>query len=258
MTRPTQNIGSVIFLIFSCCSPHTIDIENSVPSLELAKEFKATKTELISVKREPGLIAFKIEGGGHSLSATVDKSGLVTILDYPSEWRGNLSLLRGDDNNIPSAFSLMECEKIRKEAQSYFLPEIIRFHYRSRIRFEVPLFLSYGFLGIIRETLEKMGHHFPLLILKNPADTIFCESSLKLSDNAITKILGEPWMLEEELNLCRRGLLPSLYERDLIINSGDVLCDLIHGDAELVMTHKIKGEDRAIKIVYGPMEVKIK
>lgn len=206
--------------------------------------------------RRPSL---RIEFGGMKLSATIDEIGTVTILNYPDHWEGEAALIRFDGTTTgEEPFSPRHCEHIRHTASVTHSGSFVRNGFHSLVSFEIPAFLSSEFMTVVREAAEAAGLNFSALYLKNPVDKINNHLDLTLSDTAISGLLGNIGALKEQVHLGRKGMEKGPLEKEVILYSADLICDLISGDAKITMTYPISGENRAIKVTYKMMENKLK
>jgi hypothetical protein len=80
---------------------------------------------------------------------------------------------------------------------------------------------------------------------------------LVFKDGAISNILGDTKDFSHDLNVGKFGMEIGDNEKQLLIYSGDILCDLISGNAELVISYPINNENSVIKVKYGPLKLKI-
>ena len=76
-------------------------------------------------------------------------------------------------------------------------------------------------------------------------------------EKAISRQIGNFEELTGQLDLSHKGSLQGSFEQKLIIASGDVLCDLISGEAKMVMSYPIENEEKVIRVDYMPVEVRL-
>jgi hypothetical protein len=191
--------------------------------------------------------------GGYNFVGQVDDIGAVTILNYPDEWQGEITLIRFDDQNIQSPFSPDHCQSIRDKASNGGFEVGIRGSYRSRVSFEVAPFLSYDFKKAIFEAIQATGNPINAIFLRNPVNDLSGIAKLSITDGAISRLTGPLQTLEKQLSLSLNGLLIGPFEKHLIITSGDILCDFANKNATLEMTYTIDGDDKLIKVIYKNM-----
>lgn len=208
------------------------------------------------VTTHPNPINFSIRYGGLKLSAISDSAGNVTILDYPSEWHGRVTLTRFDGNSDYPPFSKSHCEIIRSMAASGF-GSMIRNAYRSLLIFEIPAFLSSEFIGAVQESALSDGIKLSIPVVKNAVDSMNSVIDLSLTDISIARTIANTSMLAEQLHLGYNGAEIDPFHKQVIVTSGDILCDLASGEAILTMTYPIVGESRTLRVIYGPLEVKL-
>lgn len=77
----------------------------------------------------------------------------------------------------------------------------------------------------------------------------------------MSRHIGDFEELLGQLNLSQKGLVKGPYEQKIIVTSGDIICDLISGDARMSMTYPIDNrsdnQQHMTKVVYQPLEVKL-
>lgn len=189
------------------------------------------------------------------MSATVDEIGNVTIQNYPSEWTGKLTLKRFDgQSGDKTPFSKGHCERL-KTMIDYGQGLLVRTAYHSLLSFETPAFLSYDFMEAIRDSAKNAEIELSAFELLNRVDIRDGTLDLELDEFAISRLIGDIMPLKEQLNLARKGNEKGPFEKDVIVNSGDILCDLAHGNARITMNYPIKSQKRYIKVIYDRMEV---
>jgi hypothetical protein len=198
---------------------------------------------------------FPVEFGGLSFTAKLDSKGYVTILDYPSEWVGKAKITRFDGEE-KSPFSKEHCDGI-KAMNKHGGGGIVRTAFHSVLKFDVPPFLSTGFIVALRETAQKAGIYMPATELKNPVQRSNGKINLNLSDASISLLLGSLGELNEQLDLRLKGMENDDMEYTVIVRAGDVLCDLVSGDATMTMFFPIEDEAKVIKVTYNRLEVKL-
>ncbi len=216
-----------------------------------------TKASDLEGRKSYGVVDAGARVWGNKISATVDDMGNVNILNYPAEWQGKATLVRFDGQNIESPFSLSHCEEIRAVAASGVGNLLVRSGYHSKLIFERAPFMSYEFVEAIKGAAKKAGLNFPSYILKNSIDLLKNTAELSFNTAATSLIIGKIGELEQQLDLGRKGAFKGPLEQMVIVSSGDLMCDLISGNATLSITYPIQNEDRAIKISYEPLQVKL-
>lgn len=198
---------------------------------------------------------FDIEYQGIHLSAHVDEKGNVTILDWPTEWHIKGKIVRYADRTKKTPFNKEECETIRIVAGNGFAKDLVLSGYHSELIFEMPFFLSVDFPFIVTEALKAAGYQFSSANIKNPIDDSFGSFSLTFNPEAISNIIGLTWLYRINYNLINRGHVKNPLERLIIMTEGDLICDLISGDAQITVIHNIEGEEKTLKLIYDPVEV---
>ncbi len=250
------------FLLFakllSCGSEPIPDNEKHVTPLRLRiDEHDGRRKRGNGNDRDSGDKAFDIKLDGLTFRARVDNLKNVTIHNYPYEWRGKMSLVRFDGTSTTdSPFSTKDCETIRGAASRGFGHLLVRAGFYSLLVFDTPPFLSFDFHSKMMNAAQTLGPGFNFLDVKNKVDTVNAKARLDISHNAITKIIGNIQWLEKELYI-ERGGYQGTVQRTLTITSGDIICDLIAGDAKLTMIYPIIGEDGVINVVYDALEVNL-
>lgn len=216
-----------------------------------------TKTSSEDASKDTRRSVLEIAFGGTKLLVAINAIGDVTILNYPNDWEGNAKLLRYE-GQMPEegAFSSNHCARIRNIASNPYSKSLVRNSFQSLISFEIPAFLSSHLLAKIRDTATAAGISFPAFHLKNPLDGIG-KLELTLSNKAISNLLGNIGVLKEQLHLDQKGIETNGLEKEVTIYSGDIICDLISGDAEMSMTYPIKGEKRVLKVIYKPLKISL-
>lgn len=197
---------------------------------------------------------FKVEHGGLEFDAKWEGNGYVTILNYPLEWRGQASLTRFDGNADEVPFSKDHCEVIR--AMNKFGGGVMtRSAFHSLVKLEAPPFLSSGFLVAVADAARKSEIYAPILSLKNAVQRWQGTLDISFSEASISLIYGHIEGLERQLNIAITGSENKFDEYELIITSGDILCDLVSGDAIMIMSFPIENENRVIKVIYQKLRV---
>lgn len=206
--------------------------------------------------KESALNNFSFKFKELTFNGQIDNIGQVTILNYPEEWRGKITLVRFDDEEVKKPFSQEHCQIIRDRATKSSFPNFVRGDYRSKVSFEIPPFLSYEFKRAVLLAAQKAGYKFNAIFLKNPVDEFSAVARIILIPNAISEIIGKTFVLEESINLSRNGIFVGSFEKHLFIAAGDFLCDLANKGASIEMTYSIIGSNKPIKIIYDYMELK--
>lgn len=130
--------------------------------------------------------------------------------------------------------------------------------YHSELIFEKPAFLSNELMEPVRDAAKAAGiPNYYGLYLTNPVDTIHGEIEVTFSDQAISHHIGSYQVLFDQINLSRNGIMTGPFEQMVIVTAGDIICDLISGDAKMAMIYRVPNEDRVIKVHYSPLEVKL-
>lgn len=201
---------------------------------------------------------FVVNFGGLALNAKIDREGNgITITNYPSEWRGKISLVRFDgQNHEEEPFSKSHCEMIRKSALNLHGQFVIRRAYRSLLVFDIPPFLSLEFMSHVLNSSQSAGNRLSYLTIENEVDRFSAYPELVLNENSIARSISESTILDH-FNLEKKATDKGSLQRKLIINAADIICDLISGDATFSMVYPISGEDRFIKLIYDPLEIKL-
>ena len=255
--RRMKSIGLMLFLA-GCGLPQPVPEKTLTfygPSSARQQSIEMVSSTTTDKQSTP----LEIEFGGMKLLATVDGIGSVTILNYPDVWEAKVALMRFDGQTAGEPpFSPSHCERIRSIASIGYSGSFVRNGFHSIISFEVPAFLSSDLMQAVADAAQSAGLNFSALYLTNPVDKIYNFLDLSLSDGAISNLLGHIEALREQLHLGQKGMEKGSFEKSVTVYSADVICDLISGAAKITMTYPIKGEDRFIKVVYKPMEVRLK
>jgi hypothetical protein len=198
---------------------------------------------------------FKVQVHGESYTARTDKSGNVSILDYPSLWRGKARLGR-IDFQVPDLepFSKEHCGRLSRMAKRG-MGEFVRSAFHSRLIFEMPPFLAFNFFSLVRESAKAVGINVPIASIKNSIVHIHGTPELDINDNAISAIIGNQFELNEQLNLSQRGGFIDETHKAVLVVSGDVICDLIAGDVQMKMKYAISGTTNTVDVVYEPLKI---
>ncbi len=252
-------LGSLALgLSFAACDPDSeASTEKSTPSRQSDNKTKpnaSLSSHINAMKQDPK--NFNIKVGKLHLTAAIDGEGNVRILDYPPEWHAKATLVRVF-GQAEAPFSQEYCQTIRGSAESGFGRESVRSAYHSELIFEVAPFLSEDFVGEVEKAAKAAGFDLPIII-RNPVDIAMGIFEMSLSENAISHIIGSVERLEDRLNLSYRGVIKNLSEQEVTITAADIICDLISGAARFSMTYQTEGEGQVIKVIYDPMEVKIR
>ncbi len=183
--------------------------------------------------------------------------GTISILDYPPEWRSKGFLIRyHGEEHTDSPFSQRHCEKIRQLAVQGDRDGSIRSEYGSTLSFNMPPFLANEFPRAIWESANAAGFKFTAIDFKNPVEDL-PKVIIDFNDNSISRLIGYTSVFEDQLNLNNNGI-PKGSRIELVIKSADIICDLIFGEAILSISYPIKGEDKAIKVIYDSLKVELK
>jgi hypothetical protein len=195
--------------------------------------------------------------GGIRFSIAIDDYGNVTVLNYPEEYEARVFLIRFDGQTgeeVP--FSSGHCDKIKNIASQGYGGALIRNGYHTLLSFEMPAFLSDGLIRAVIEASKRQGLAFSSLYINNPPDKIRSSIKLSLDEKAISKQLGNIEALREQLHLGQRGMEKTPFAKEVNVYSADIICDLISGAAKITMSYPINGENRTLKVIYKPIEVK--
>ncbi len=188
---------------------------------------------------------------------TIDEIGNLTVLNYPSSWQGKARIVRFGGSNAKKPFSDEFCQIVRGSASSGYGKILVRGAYHSELIFELLPFLSLDFMSAVREAARVAGipnHYSPLI---KPVEADRGELEVTFTDNAISHYIGRYQELFNQINLSRAGTSKGSSEHMVIVTSGDIICDLISGDATMTMIYPIRNDDRVIRVTYGPLEVKL-
>lgn len=238
--------------LFTSCKPEQIthlNKHNYIPSSNTN-----LSSSNISHQEPVNSNNFDIRFGATSLQASADGQQ-VTILNYPSEWLAKMYLVRFDgDSSISSPFSKKHCEEVRTIAKNGG-GAFVRGSYHSSLMFDIPPFVSADFYFEVVKSAQEVGIHLPSMTIKNPINVMNAYAKVELSSNAISSFTSYAAPLEEILNLSRNGHEKTQFRKNIILAWGDLICDLIAGDAKLMMIYPVTGENREIRVLYEPMQV---
>src|SRR5690606_18671813 len=152
-------------------------------------------------------------------------------------WRGKAKLISYEGQNNSDPISKEQCEVIKSLA-NHGAKFLVRNGYYSHVAFEMPFFLTSEFIPSVLKAANEAGFPFSFVEISNPPVTILTDAAeLRFRDDATSNILGDISELAEQLNLSRKGAEDGLGNRTTIVSSGDILCDLAHGQAEMIMTY---------------------
>lgn len=207
------------------------DNENLILPQQLEKEF------------------FQVELPGMVFSASRDSDGYATINNYPTQWEGKGRITRFDGYAEDSPFSDAHCKVIRA-MNKFGGGKMARSAFRSLIKIEVPPFVSSRFDVAVADAARKSGIYGPIFSVKNSVQRWRGTQDLNFSETSISRLYGHLDDLKDQLNLAIKGNENKSGEYELIITSGDILCDLITGAATLTMHFPIQGEEKVIKVIY--------
>jgi hypothetical protein len=251
-------VNLAILMGFAGCdsySPEAGSQEHTPPRpTEITKQTLPLINRPQAPEQEPK--KFEINFGKLHLTATVDEKGNVSILDYPTEWHTKARVVRYIDPTEKAPFSNKYCEGIRALAEIGGT-DIVRGGYFSELIFEVAPFLSENFVAEVEKAAKAAGFDMPIFII-NPVDIYSGVFEMTLGKKAISPISGHLDLLQDGINLSYRGIVKNSFEQELIIRSADIICDLVSGEARFSMTYKTEREGRVVKVIYDPMEVKLK
>lgn len=253
-------LGSVILLLtlHGCGSSH--ETGDQKPTQSNLNHYTQPHTlephKQLDSKLKAG--TFAIDYRDTHLSASVNERGDVTILDWPTQWHIKGKIVRYANRTDKTPFSEQKCESVRGIAENPLAKDLIQSGYHSEVIFEMPFFLSVDFPLIVREALKTAGYKFSSINIKNPIDDSYGYFDLTFKPEAISNILGLTWLYQINYNLINRGHVKNPLERLIIITEGDLICDLISGDARITVIHNIEGEDKILKLIYDPIEVALK
>jgi hypothetical protein len=150
-------------------------------------------------------------------------------------------------------FSKTHCQEIRKLAENGFGP-MVRSGYHSLLMFELPEFLSPKFKKIVYNSARAVGSDASLFTIKNLPENWRSRLEIAFKDDAMSRKLGHVSTFYEQLHLEKNGVKNS-FDTTITVLAGDIICDLISGDAKLIMIYPVGDEGRTIKIEYGPLIV---
>jgi hypothetical protein len=136
---------------------------------------------------------------------------------------------------------------------------IVRSAFHSLLSVEIPPFLSSDFMYAIIKSAEEAGIKRAAFHLTNPVDVINSTMELKLDDSAISPIIGDMGFIEDQIYIARRGMEVNSFEKHLLVNAGDILCDLAQGKAHIIIKYGInsENENKVITVIYDHMETKL-
>jgi len=247
----------VLLTIMSCGKTEVIANEVVQPQAfsRSITDLPPTTPILPAKKDESSPKTFTVQSGTIALTARIDSWGLVTILDYPTVWRGRAKLIRYDGQDASAPFSKEHCEDIRSLAV-HGQKLLVRNGYHSRVSFEMPFFLTSEFIPAVLKAANDADIPFTFVEVANPPITSFAGTiDFNLKNDSISGLLGDMPMVSEQLNLSRKGSEGNSGYKNVIVMSGDILCDLALNKAEMIISYPIKGENRVVKTVYDVMEV---
>lgn len=249
-----------------CCAPSTIDYSSmKVVSMETisSESIRVTDSRSNTTNFDEdklgitGSKSFEVSLGNVKLQAIADTDGNVTIIDYPMEWRGQMVLVQFDGKvGTYSPFSEQHCQEIKGLALNGFR-ELVRNGYHSLLIFDLPVFLSHEFITAIYQSARNAGIESSFYTVKNSVNGMNSHVDLMLSNTSTSLAIGHLSVLNEQLHLGQKGVEEDPLKLQVTVYSGDIICDLISGAAKLTMNYPISHEDRAIKVVYEPLKVKL-
>lgn len=234
----------------------TLSKNSSEPSSAAPKE-EPLKDDHKQVTTAPALKPLPVEVAGMKFMVTIDDIGNLTILDYPASWHGAAKLVRFDGFNSLDPFSSELCKMVRGSAASGYGNMSVRSGFHSDLVFDTPPFLSEEFMPAIRDAAKAAGLVYHALYATNPIDTFNAKVEVTFTDKAISHFIGRYQELYNQINLGKRGSSHPLSGQKIIVTSGDIICDLISGDATMTMIYPIKNEDRVIRVSYSALTIKL-
>ena len=204
---------------------------------------------------------FIISADETQLLGLAERSGGITILNYPFEWHGHISVIRyhgiAPDDGQP--FSADFCKKMRILAKYDSGVVLLRSAYATDLSFDLPMFISSSFPVIARKAAESAGLNLPDPSINNGFVEMAGKIELSFSEKAITPSVGDLENLKQQLNfgsMAYEDTDPK--KRTIGISAGDLLCDLISGDATVTMHYPVRGENRSVKLFYGRPKIKLR
>lgn len=235
----------------------TTPSKNPAQSSSAAPKEVPIKDDHKQVTTPPELKPLPVEVAGMKFTVTIDDIGNLTILDYPSSWHGSAKLVRFYGIASHEPLSDDHCQRIRLQAASGIGGFLVRGPYHSDLVFDTPPFLSEQFMPAIRDAAKAAGLVYHTLYATNPIDTFNAKVEVTFTDKAISHFIGRYQELYNQINLGKRGSSHPLSGQKIIVTSGDIICDLISGDATMTMVYPIKNEDRVIRVSYSALTIKL-
>jgi hypothetical protein len=189
----------------------------------------------------------------YPINAKIDPFKHLITLDYPVKMVSSLKLIgyHGYDAE-ENPFSEEHCKEIRKEVESG-LYQFVRTNYYSTIAFEVPPFLNIGFFNKAAKAAIKAGEPGFSFSLNNSIDFMKSYMAFQWSDRSLAFQIGA--IEEAHFNLGLNGRHTNDYNKELILTSGDILCDLASGDLKLTMMYVVKGLDKPLELSFGKLQL---
>ncbi len=196
------------------CSPHSTDSETRMQIPTKISADRVSIESTIDKTNEPQPTDFDIVFGGLKMAATIDGYRNVTIMNYPDEWQGNMSLIRFSGNGVDAAaFSPEHCEAIRNMASYGTTLPLIRGAYHSVISFEMPPFMSDDFMSAVRESAKAAGVESSGLQLNNPIHHMKGIVEISFGGRAISSELSDPSAFYGVLNLSQNGFVQQAFRQ---------------------------------------------
>lgn len=87
-------------------------------------------------------------------------------------------------------------------------------------------------------------------------DRVHGELEFEMFDEAISANIGAFSHIHEQLNLSQRGIVIDANHKKVLVTSGDVICDLIHGNIVMKMIYPITGNNENVVVVYQPFSTR--
>lgn len=250
----------VILSIFGCFPPLTwpenpIKFPVSLP--EASRESTPVHQVVPPPRSEPKIREFDIPYANTNLRAAIDDKNEVTILNYPEELQGKIILKHfGSRVTDTTPFSEKHCQKIKGCSGVPLCRDLTRSAYYSMLWFEMPLFLDSGFRPAIFHAIKAAGIGAYFMDIKNPVESVYGELEINFSEDSISRIIGDLDLLSQQLNLASRGPAHDGWQK-IIVVSGDLICDLVSGDAQMTMIYPFGDEGKTIKIHFDPVKIEI-
>jgi hypothetical protein len=209
------------------------------------------------ITEEPAEKCFDVKVRDTTLNACWNLREHINITNYPKEWRGQMSLIRFN-GQIPkeAPFSEEHCQEIREQANNGLLA-LVRGGYYSLLMLDMPPFLSDEITSDLLNSAQAAGIRASFLTIVNAVKSTQSMVKIELTKKAITSSLGAISFLETQLDVGRFGMGHDSSQKRLVVTSGDIICDLLSGDARLTMLYPVSGESRDIKVIYDPLVNKI-